>query len=61
MLQIKKSTIILGLMLNIKHGELESNFQEHMLLIQDLPTKWSLINLKKTLDLFHGIKPFQWN
>ena len=36
-------TKILGLKWNIKHNTLDFNFQEHMLLIQDTPTKCSLI------------------
>ena len=36
-------TKILGLKWNRKHDTLELNFQEHMLLIQDTATKWSLI------------------
>ena len=56
------STKVLGLMWNIKHDTLQLNFQEHMLLIQDPPTKLLLIKYFNSLhDSFHEIKPFHRN
>lgn len=43
------STKVLGLVWNIKHDTLELNFQEHMLLIQDPPTKLLLIKYFNSL------------